>query len=457
MQRFRKATTINVPAEELERWHFSPGAFQRLTPPWERVQVVDEPPEIADGTRAVVNMKTGPFTTTWVAEHQNCRAGEGFTDVQLKGPFADWRHVHSFNSRAGDSSELVDDITYRLPLGFLGTVFGSAFVRSKLKRTFTYRHAVTQMDLERLATEPKSEPMTVLVTGATGMVGTALESFLRMRGHRIRRATRTPSRSGDVRWDPAKGELDLPRDTIIDAVVHLAGENIAGGRWNDSRKQRILESRRQGTRLLCEKLAALDKPPEVLVSASGVNYYATSTRDPQDESSPRGKGFLADVCEAWENESSVAADAGIRTVTMRFGVILSPAGGALAKMLPAFRLGVAGRLGSGEQRMAWIALDDVIDVIHRALHDDRYAGPINVVAPQSPTNTEFTKTLAKILHRPAIFPAPAFALKLALGREMADETLLADLSIAPAKLNAQEYPFRFPRLDGALAYMLGSS
>ena len=423
------------------------------------MRIIAEPSEIVDGTRAVIAMKAGPFWTRWVAEHQDCQPGAGFSDVQVKGPFARWKHVHRFSKAKGGASQLSDEIDYRLPFGFLGSLIGGWLVKKKLERTFNYRHAVTKSDLERVASEPGGNgvPMQILVTGATGMVGAALEAFLRMRGHRVRRVTRNPSRRDDVRWDPNAGVLDLSEDDPIDAVVHLAGENIAGGRWSDERKRRILESRRKGTRLLCETLAKRSQRPGVLVSASGANYYAAGTDRPQDESAPRGTGFLSGVCEVWEGETGIAERAGIRVVKLRLGVVLSPAGGALAKMLPAFKLGVGGRLGTGKQRMPWIALDDVIDIVHRALRDERYTGAINAVAPEVLANASFTSALAGVLHRPAIFPAPAFALKAALGREMAEETLLADLALEPAKLRDLGYPFRYPKIEGALAYLMGVS
>lgn len=459
MPTFRRTTKINIEAADLERWHLSPGAFQRLTPPWERMKIIEEPSEIADGTRALLKMKAGPFWTGWIAEHQDCQPGVGFSDVQVRGPFAYWKHVHRFYRAGGEASELNDEIDYRLPFGFVGNLVGGSLVKGKLDRTFNYRHAVTKLDLERLASEPQgnAQPMEVLVTGATGMVGSALEAFLRMRGHRVRRVTRNPSAPGDVRWDPEAGLLDLSEDEPIDAVVHLAGENIAGGRWSDKRKRRILESRRKGTRLLCQTLAARSQRPSVFVSASGANYYATGTDQPQDEAAPRGKGFLSDVCEVWEGETSAAERAGIRVVKLRLGVILSPAGGILEKMLPAFRLRAAGRLGDGKQRMPWIVLDDVIDIIHRALRDERYTGAINAVAPDVVTNTGFTRSLSGALHQPAMIPVPAFALKLALGQQMAEETLLADLHLEPARLRDLGYPFRFPQIEGALAYLLGVS
>ena len=434
-----------------------PGAFERLTPPWERLSIVEEPIEIADGTRAILKMKMGPLWIKWVAEHRECNPGVRFSDVQIEGPFSQWKHVHSFLPTGDGKSELIDEVDYRLPLGMLGRAFGGALTKQKIERMFRYRHALTKLELERLPTEPKGDgkPMSVLITGATGMVGSALSAFLRMRGNSVCRVTRDPSHPTDVRWDIKNGELDLPRDAQIDAVVHLAGENIAGGRWSSDRKRRILESRQQGTRVLCEKMAKLDKPPGVLVSASGANFYRVGADEAQDESSPRGPGFLSDVCEVWENELAIAEAAGIRTVRTRLGIVLSPAGGALSKMLLPFKLGLGGRLGDGEQRMPWVALDDVIDVMHRALRDDRYEGTVNLVAPEVITNGEFTRAFARTLRRPAVLPVPSVALRLALGKMMADETLLADLAVAPAKLQMLNYPFRFPNVADALDYMFG--
>lgn len=459
MATFRQSTKIAVEAATLERWHMAPAAFQRLTPPWQSLEVVEQPAEIRDGVRVVVRMKIGLSWRIWIAEHQDCRPGVGFSDVQVQGPFADWKHVHRFSGAGRGESELRDEIDYRLPFGVVGNLLGGGLVKGKVERVFNYRHAVTKMDLERLASEPQGDgrSMQVLVTGGTGMVGVALESFLSMRGHRVRRVTRRPSGEGDVYWDPEAEILDLGEDERVDAVVHLAGENIAGGRWNHKRKRRILESRRKGTRLLCETMAQRRQPPGVIVSASGANFYATATERPQDESAAGGEGFLAEVCQAWEGGTAVAERAGIRVVKLRLGVVLSPAGGVLAKMLPVFNMGLGGRLGSGVQRMPWIALDDVIDIIHRALRDERYTGAVNAVAPEVVENGKFTRALAQALHRPAVMPVPASLLKLALGRQMAEETLLADLHLEPGKLRELGYPFRFSQIEDAFGYLLGIS
>ncbi|MDF1811139.1 MAG: TIGR01777 family oxidoreductase [Verrucomicrobiales bacterium] len=454
MNQFRKQTTIHVPAKELADWHLSKGAFRRLSPPWEKIRVGLEPEEITEGSRAEISMKAGPVWTNWIAEHRDVVPGKGFSDIQIDGPFAKWKHVHTFSEKDEQSCELIDEISYRMPFGIFGNIFGSGFVRSKLACTFQYRHAITKMDLERMSGEPSTPPKTIMVTGATGMIGTALECFLQMRGHRIRRVTRHPEQESDIYWDIKEGKLDIPPGENIDAVVHLAGENIAGGRWTEKQKNRILESRREGTRLLSQTIANMERKPEVLLSMSGANYYQQGTESAQDENSPGGDTFLSKVCRIWEDETAPATHAGIRVVNLRSGMVLGPSGGALKKMLPAFRLGLAGPLGSGKQRVAWIALDDLIDIINRALFDSRYTGPVNAVAPQNPANREFTSSLADAVNRPAIIPAPAPALRLALGREMADETLLADLAIAPGKLEDLNYPFRFPDLQSAFEFMI---
>ncbi len=453
MSTFHRRTAIAVPASQLEQWHYRTGAFERLTPPWENARIIQEPESITDGSQAIVELKQGPFWRRWIAEHRDCKPGESFTDVQLKGPFAAWTHCHRFLKESGQNCALEDDIQYRLPLHPLGQWFGDWFVRRKLTSMFSYRHALTKSDLERAASEPETPPMTIVVTGATGMIGRALLPYLRMRGHTVLRITRRPHLPDDIAWDIQKGTLTLP-ERQIDAAIHLAGENVAGGRWNEARKTRLMESRRLGTRLLCKALAEHSNRPKVLISASGSNYYASNTSIIHDESSPRGDDFLSKVCEVWEQETQAAADAGIRVARLRLGVVLSASGGALGKMLLPFQLGGGGRLGRGTQRMPWIALDDAIDIMTRALGDERYTGPINTVAPEAVTNREFTQALANTLRRPALFPIPAIAIKALFG-EMGEATLLGDIALKPARLQALGYCFRHPEIRAALAYTLG--
>jgi hypothetical protein len=265
-----------------------------------------------------------------------------------------------------------------------------------------------------------------------------------------------PAGPDEVAWDPARGLAEPARLNGVDAVVHLAGANIAAGRWTPARKAEIRQSRVEGTRSLCEALARLAHPPRVLASASAVGYYGDRGAETLTEDSAAGTGFLADVCRAWEAATQPASRAGIRVVNLRFGMILTPAGGALGKMLLPFKLGAGGRIGSGEQFMSWITLDDAIGAVHHALCEESVRGPVNVAAPAPVSNAEFTRTLARVLRRPALFPLPAFAARLLFG-EMADALLLGSARVVPARLQAAGYGFRLPELEGAIRHLLGRS
>jgi len=298
--------------------------------------------------------------------------------------------------------------------------------------------------------------MRVLVSGSSGLVGSALIPALVSGGHEVVCLVRSQPRdeASEVRWDPQAGEIDGAGLKGVDAAVHLAGESIAAGRWTAARKDRILESRVRGTRLLAEALAGLEQRPAVLVSASAVGYYGDRGEETLTEESDSGSAFLSEVCRQWEAATEPAVEAGMRVVNLRSGVMLSTAGGALPRLLTPFRLGVGGTLGSGKQFMSWIAIDDVVGAILHVLTTETLRGPVNAVAPQARTNREFTKTLGRVLQRPTLLPMPAFAARLAFG-QMADELLLCSQRAEPAKLVASGYKFRFPELEGALRHLLG--
>jgi len=296
--------------------------------------------------------------------------------------------------------------------------------------------------------------MHVAVTGSRGLLGSALISSLASNGNRVTRLLRSGDLGpDDVAWNPSQGVTDPSRLVAVDAVVHLAGENIAVGRWTPARKAAIRSSRVDATRTLCEGLARLPHPPSVLLSASAVGFYGSRGDEILTEASPGGTGFLAAVCREWEAATEPASRTGIRVVQLRFGMILSAAGGALRKMATVFRLGAGGRVGSGTQCISWIAIDDAVGAIHHVLSDDSVQGPVNVVAPESVTNAEFTCTLARVLRCPALVPLPAFAARLLFG-EMADALLLSGARVMPARLRAAGYTFRFPALEGALRHLL---
>lgn len=297
--------------------------------------------------------------------------------------------------------------------------------------------------------------MKILVTGASGLVGSALVPLLTGDGHEVVRLVRSAPGAGDVPWDPDAGTLGAEALEGFDGVVHLAGEHIASGRWNTGKKRRIRESRVRGTRLLAETLAALKRPPRVLVSASAVGFYGDRGEEELTEGSPAGTGFLSEVCREWEAATEAAEGKGVRVVHARLGIVLSRRGGALAKMLTPFRLGVGGILGNGRQYMSWVTLDDAAAALGHLLAADTVTGPVNVVAPAPVTNREFTATLSRELHRPGVFPIPVVMARLAFG-EMAEALLLASARVKPEKLLDSGYAFRHGSLTEGLRHVLGT-
>jgi uncharacterized protein (TIGR01777 family) len=295
--------------------------------------------------------------------------------------------------------------------------------------------------------------MRIAVTGAGGLIGRPLCEALRNAGHQVLEITRNPRQESHIGWNPDQGIVQADRLEGIGALVHLAGENIAGARWNPSVKQRIRDSRVRGTEVISRTLATLSTRPGTLICASAVGYYGDRGDELLQESSSPGHGFLAEVCQAWEAAAEPARQAGLRVVHLRLGMVLARHGGALAKMLPAFRWGVGGRIGNGKQYWSWIELSEVVNIILYALNETSLGGPVNVVAPEPVTNAEFTRTLASVLHRPAFLPMPAWAARLVLG-EMADALLLASTRAIPARLQQAGYSFRFGRLQSALEHLL---
>lgn len=298
--------------------------------------------------------------------------------------------------------------------------------------------------------------MRILISGSHGLVGQALIKALEPDGHEIYQLVRrAPHSEREIEWSPDRYSIAISRIEGFDAVYHLAGESIASGRWNDEKKKKIRESRTKGTKLLSDALANLDQPPKTLISASATGYYGNRGDELLTETSPPGNGFLADICVEWEKATDHAKEKGVRVVNTRFGIILDKEGGALAKMLPPFRMGIGGRIGDGKQWMSWIALDDVISALQFVLTNESLQGPVNFVAPNPVTNAEFTKTLGRVLSRPTFFPIPAFGVRLAFG-EMADALLLSSQRVKPTKLADSRYQFTYSNLEGALRSILAN-
>lgn len=296
--------------------------------------------------------------------------------------------------------------------------------------------------------------MKILIGGSHGLVGTALIKSLEAQGHEIFRLVRhAPGAKTEVEWSPDRYSIALARIEGFDAVVNLAGESIAEGRWTDEKKRRIRESRVKGTKLLGDALANLAVPPKTFICASAIGYYGSRDDETLTEASAPGDDFLSKVCAEWEEATALAKEKGIRVINARFGIILDTDGGALKKMLPPFRMGAGGKIGSGKQWMSWIALDDVIGALNFGLTHDSLRGPVNFVAPNPVTNAEFTTTLGKVLSRPTLLPMPAFMVKLIFG-EMGEALLLGSQRVAPKSLIAEGYEFRYSQLEPALRHIL---
>jgi len=443
-------STLPASAAEAFAWHARPGAFERLTPPWERVRLVTPHPGLAAGVAVELEVGVGPLSTSWVARHTVVEPPTRFVDVQERGPFARWEHEHRFGELAPGSSELIDRVSFELPAGPLGEL-GEPFVRRKVLRMLRYRHRITSGDLAMHAAYPGPR-LTIAVSGASGLVGRALTAALGTGGHRVRRLVRRPAREGEIQWSP--GPIGPAALADVDAVIHLAGDSIADGRWTAARKERIRRSRVEGTTRLAEAIAASSPRPRTLLVASAMGIYGDRGDELLDESSPTGEGFLAEIGRAWEAASDPARAAGVRTVAMRFGLILSPAGGALRKLLLPFRLGGGGRLGSGQAWMSWIGIDDVVGSIVHLLAREDLSGPVNVVTPSPVRNAEFTAVLGRVLRRPTLMTVPGSLLRLLYG-EMADEALLASNRLAPGVLERSGYRYRHADLEAALRHLLG--
>lgn len=456
----RMASELTASPEDVWSWHVRRGAVGRLLPPWEPIELVRAEAGLAEGARVTVCIGWGPCGVTWVSEHLVPDPPHAFADCQVEGPFARWRHRHLFSSVEGGGCEIEDRIEYELPFEPVAGLVAGRQLRERIERGLAYRHRVLARDFERHRRAGLPPGLRVAISGMSGMVGTELARVLSTGGQvplaLKRSASEPPAASGgSIAWDIGAGTIDRSALEGLDAVVHLAGEPIAGDRWTPERKRRILDSRVDGTRLLAESLAGLENPPRVLVCASAIGWYGDRGDVRLEETASAGQGFLPDVVRAWEGAADPARDAGIRVVHLRLGMVLWPGGGALERLLLPMRAGLGGRLGDGRQIWSWVTLDDVIGAALHAIGDDRVEGPVNVTAPNPVSNREFTAVLARVLRRPAILPAPAPALRTLLGPEMVDELLLASARVVPAELERTGYTFSDPLLEPALRHMLG--
>lgn len=407
MERFQLDSEMPVSAAQLYRWYLTPGAQLRMTPPWQKRNLF--------GTHSKIILS---------------EPGVRFIDERVDGPLRSWRHEHRMTPVSDQRSLLQDSVDYE-PF------------EKEVARIFAYRHRVAAADLDTLQRYPTS-PLKIAVTGGLGLIGRSLIPFLESWGHQVVRLAH------GSHWSPEKGLIESERVEGCDALIHLAGEGVAG-RWTSGKKERIRKSRVEGTKALIASLELLDAPPKLLLASSGIGYYGEPVQEPATEGTPLGQGFLAEVCAEWEAAASRYSKG--RVVLMRTGVVLSPSGGALGRMLPPFRAALGGVIGSGRQGMSWISIDDMVYQIYHLLMSKGVEGAYNLVAPHPVTQRQFAKSLAQLLHRPALLPMPALAVKLLLG-EMGEELLLKGVTAIPQRLIESGARFHYPLLNGALHHLL---
>ncbi|MGM0643695.1 MAG: TIGR01777 family oxidoreductase [Thermodesulfobacteriota bacterium] len=449
---FEKHSRIDVPVETLFSWHTRPGAIERLTPPWAPVKLVYHSGGIEQGAKVKFILRFLKVPFAWEAEHISYEENRLFKDRQVKGPFSQWTHTHMFLPYGKSASVMKDRVEFELPLDLPGGPFRS-FVEKELARIFAYRHRVLKNDLAALQKRPGK--ITVLVSGGSGVIGSRLIPFLRAGGHRvIQLVRRRPDPDNDeIFWNPDRGELELDAAGPVDAVINLNGSNIAK-RWTENRRKRIVSSRIQPTALIAEKISKLACKPSVFLTSSAVGFYGDRKEENVAEGASKGSGFVSKVCDDWETAAQPAADAGVRTCFLRIGIVLTPEGGVLSRMIPFFNAGLGVRVGSGKQFMSWISMDDTLGAIHHALFDDRLSGPLNLTAPAPVQNRVFASSLSTVLSRPSWVMVPENLVKLLWG-EMGEEVLLSGAAVMPEKLLNTGYCFIHQDIRTALCDVLG--
>lgn len=441
------ASTVDHPLDEVFAWHTRPGAMRRLVPPWQPMRVVKETESLADG-RAILGLPGG---LRWIAQHdpagydppyqfRDVLSSDGLMTLPPR-VIGWWRHTHSYSDAGGGTTRVQDEVDTTVP---------GAMLRS----TFAYRHRQLAEDLAAHRDAAGAGSLVIAMTGSSGLVGTALAAMLSTGGHRvIRLVRRDPLNADERRWEPNQPAADLLDG--VDAVIHLAGESIAG-RFTEAHRRAIRDSRIEPTRRLAEVAAACGGGLQAFVSASAVGFYGYDCGDTLlDENSPRGDGFLADVVAEWEAATAPAAEAGLRVVQVRTGIVQAAAGGTLKLLRPLFAAGLGGRLGSGKQWLSWIGIDDLLDIYYRALYDSRLSGPVNAVGPEPVRNSDYTTALAATMRRPALLPVPSIGPRLLLGKQGATELAEASQRVQPGKLTALGHRFRSATVSDALAHQLG--
>lgn len=438
-------TELPVPSHEAFEWALGRGALERLLPPWAHVSLLFPP-----DTKVGLKLRWGFFSVRAILERTLRILDLEMDEIQVRGPFRHFQHRQRFVPNDPLSCTMVDDVTCAFALPFC-----NPWIEAALKRYFTWRHALIREDLKLIGSYPRRH-LRILLSGSSGFIGTKLKVFLELAGHEIVRLVRErKALTGDaIFWDPLHGEVDKGDFEGFDAVIHLAGQGIAQKRWTPKIKEQLASSRIRDTRLLAQVLCGLQRPPATFIGASAIGFYGNRGHEELSEDSQPGKGgFLTTLAGEWEKASEPLKDKGIRVVHARFAAVLGAGGGMLAKLLPVYRSGLGGKVGSGSQLLSWIGIDDLLGGLYHCLMNPAVNGPVNFAAPQALSQEEFSRILAKKVGRPAFCHVPAFLLKLAMG-EMGQELILSSQNVKPVRLLQTGFVFRYPDLKTALDFVM---
>jgi len=459
MPLFTHKARFDASVEEIWNWYNSPGAFRRIMPEWEGIDPI-QAGKLEDGEETIFKVSIGPIKRTWLARHHSVDHGVGFSDRMIKGPFGAWNHQHTFEND-GDVTIVNDNVEYKLPFHIFTGWSAPFSVKPRMVQMFRYRTDIVINDLKQIKKTSHLPRQRVLVSGSTGMIGLQLCAFLEAAGHEVHRlvrpSTKLPkdvNKENTVTWNDLTGEVIDGSFENFDSIIHLAGAGIGDKRWSKKRKKLIKDSRVIPTTNLSKIIANLDSPPQALLCGSAVGFYGNRGIEVLDENSESGDDILASICREWEESTKAASNSGIRVVFLRTGIVVSPLGGALAKLLLPAKFGAGGPVGGGKQMQSWISLDDEIYAIHHLMMNESSEGPYNLTAPTPVNQKTFAKTLGKVLRRPAFAPLPGFMIKLMFG-EMGKKLVLEGQDVRPNRLLESGFEFTFNDLESCLRNCLG--
>ena len=456
---FSHNAKFDASIEEIWNWYNSPGAFRRIMPEWEGIEPI-QAGKLQNGEETIFKVSIGPIKRTWLARHHTVKEGIGFSDKMIKGPFGYWNHEHTFGND-GNFTSVKDNVEYKLPLHIFTGWSAPFSVKPRMVQMFKYRTDIVANDLRQIKKTKHLPRQRVLVSGSTGMIGLQLCAFLEAAGHEVHRlvrpSTKLPkdvNKENIVTWNDLTGDVISGSFENFDTIIHLAGAGIGDKRWSAKRKKLIRDSRVIPTTNLSKIISELENPPSSFLSGSAVGYYGNRGTEELDESSKPGEDELSSLCRDWEDSTKQAKDAGVRVSFLRTGIVISPLGGALAKLLFPAKMGAGGPVGGGKQMQSWISLDDEIYAIHHLMMDEKSEGAYNLTAPNPVNQKKFAKVLGRVLRRPAFAPLPGFVIKILFG-EMGKKLVLEGQAVKPKRLLESGFEFTHNDLESCLRNCLG--